>query len=141
MSRTREKMAQRVNRIGKEHRDWDKNKVRAEAKKEQRQEFLKGLTQQMLEMYGSQGGEITDQDEIARRAEALFRDAGMMRTESQKMTHEQVADFAKFRNENRNIGLAQAIARYSNQTGLSKDVIRNNLIHGKKFNELFKHDT
>lgn len=133
---SREKMAQRVNRIGKEHKDWDQNKVRAEAKKEQRQEFLKGLTRQQLEMYGSQGGEITDQAEIARRSEALFRDAGMTRSASQKMTHEQVADFAKFRNENRNIGLAQAIARYSNQTGLSKDILRNNLIHGKTFDEL-----
>ena len=135
-----EKIAQRVNRIGKEHKDWDLNKVRAEAKKEQRQEFLKGLTQQQLEMYGSQGGEITDQAEIARRSEALFRDAGMTRSESQKMTHEQVADFAKFRNENRNIGLAQAIARFSNQTGLSKDVLRNNLIHGKTFNEMSEED-
>ena len=135
-----EKMAQRVNRLGKEHKDWDQNKVRAEAKKEQRQEFLKGLNQQQLEMYGSQGGEITDQAEIARRAEALFRDAGMTRSESQKMTHEQVADFTKFRNENRNIGLAQAIARFSNQTGLSKDVLRNNLIHGKTFNEMSEED-
>ena len=136
----REKMAQRVNRIGKEHKDWGQNKVKAEAKKEQRQEFLKGLSQQQLEMYGSQGGEITDQAEMARRSEALFRDAGMTRAESQKMTHEQVADFAKFRNENRNIGLAQAIARFSNQTGLSKDVLRNNLIHGKTFNEMAKED-
>ena len=135
-----EKMAQRVNRLGKEHKDWDQNKVRAEAKKEQRQEFLKGLNQQQLEMYGSQGGEITDQAEITRRSEALFRDAGMTRSESQKMTHEQVADFAKFRNENRNIGLAQAIARFSNQTGLSKDVLRNNLIHGKTFNEMSEED-
>lgn len=136
----REKMALRVNRIGKEHKDWDQNKVRAEAKKEQRQEFIKGLTKQQLEMYGSQGGEITDPAEIARRAEALFMDAGMTRSESQKMTHEQVADFAKFRNENRNIGLAQVIARFSNQTGLSKDVLRNNLIHGKTFNEMSEED-
>lgn len=131
-----EKMAQRVNRIGKEHKDWDQNKVRAAATKEQRQEFLKGLSQQQLEMYGSQGGTITDPEEIAKRSEALFKDAGMTRSESQKMTHEQVADFDKFLDENKDVGMAQLIARFSNQTGLSKDVIRNNLIHGGKFEDM-----
>lgn len=126
-----QKLSEHVARLTKEHGDWDQDKVLDEAKKARRAEFLQGMNRKTIEMIASRGGAVTDKDELAKNAAALFAASGIERSEIQKFDHEQAAGFAKFRTDNPDLGVAQAIARYSNRTGMSKDSLRNLLMNGQ----------